>query len=173
MESSVVTEQVIEGDVLDLTAPARRSLLMKGLGKWLKERGISQTFAAEVLGLHRGHLSNLIRGEHVPSPEICQNVLKLMSTTETSPRAVSAPEPTPTEPSIEEQMTAPVTPSVESAPPPVPTPVRPPAIRYRRSLCAGEVTAVGSIVKAYIATKGSMTADEVVAVTKAVVEGFR
>jgi transcriptional regulator with XRE-family HTH domain len=176
----------------DLNDPALRSDLMKRLGSWLKRHGISQTTAAKRLSLHRGHLSNLIRGEHVPNEGICRAAIRYMTgSVESSPRADASESSDLTDgeqivaelrdiatgktppPGPEDEVTvAPIAP-VEVATTPVPEPVKAPRVQYRRPLCAAEVTAVGSIVRAVIETRPGMTADDLIEVTKAVVEGLR
>jgi predicted XRE-type DNA-binding protein len=155
MEMAVeIVREVSEGERGDAVDRSLRRQIMRNLGVWLRERQITQDFAAAQLHLHRGHLSNLIRGKHVASDEICKATKCLMDFGDgVSPRAPEKPL----------DVTVPLPPSV----------VKKPTVRYRRALLPEEITAVGQIVQVMIQKQPKMTVDELVAVTRAAAEGFR
>lgn len=189
MESAVeIVRLTSDEERAEAGSRSRRRKLMRDFGRWLKERDIPQSFAAGLLGVHRGYLSNLIAGKHVANAEICKKALQVMTTGDSaSPRARSEK----IDLTDGEQIALELRDIATGKTPPPPDEAVPPSVvvdvtvgpskpvqvskpqPLRRPLDEDACKAVSSIVLVMIGQRPEMTPGELVAVTRAVADGFR
>lgn len=153
-----------------ITEPIRRARrdCLRRLGVWLKQREISQSDAAKRLGLHRGHLSNLIAGKHIASDGIVVDVEALMSEPDASAPVVERSK------LLFDLNNEPIDIPEDSAPEARPIrKVRPVRSPRATPLQPEAMAAVVSIVRVIIDMEPEMAAERLVAVTRAASDGFR